>query len=326
MTEKRKVYPPGYRPSVSYGLFFEESVNKYFRISTSSTLWPKNLDLTTVSEMDRFVLRDGNLTYDVRYITHSTSESEIEMKIMKLQKALDDGKVMDSNASFSFLDSSIRSEPQMAATASARAPISDRNHETTRSIPEEDLMNETTKRSTINSVPEANEMQQLILLQKENNRLLKERNQGQARLRRTLNKYSQTSEKKPVQCSDDEQRPSKPVYFQGTNLVKLGARNLDICQYGTLIARKLWDDESLKTCRLLPSRVKGRPSLSPTRSNIWLSAMKHRFSIDDTDEIKPAITAVNQLGSDLALGKRKRPAHMAIEPAEDIANEGTVTI
>ena len=87
-------------------------------------------------------------------------------------------------------------------------------------------------------------MQQLILLQKESNKLLKEIIQGQARLRRTLNKYSQTSEKKPLQCSNDGQRPSKSVVFQGMNLVKIGAPNLDITQYGTLIARKLWDDES----------------------------------------------------------------------------------
>lgn len=241
------------------------------------------------------------------------------MKQTRLQRYIDSGQHLNADDSLRFLNASFSWSDMGEGDVEA-------NHETTRAILEEDLTNETTEFSTISSVPEANEMQQLILLQKESNKLLKEIILGQARLRRTLNKYSQTSEKKPLQCSNDEQRPSKSVVFQGTNLVKIGARNLDISQYGTLIARKLWDDESLKKCRLLPSRVKGRPSLSPTRSNIWLSAMKHRFSIDDTDEIKPAITAVNQLGSDLALGKRKRPAHMTTEPVEDIANEETVTI
>lgn len=76
--------------------------------------------------------------------------------------------------------------------------------------------------------------------------------------------------------------------------------------YAAKLARHLWTDEELSNYRLLPIRGKGRPSLSEDKTNLWVKAMKARFSIDDDEDLRPAIVAINQLGIDLRSGKRRR--------------------
>lgn len=297
MAEKRKILPPGYRPPVAFVLFYEQSVNKYFSISTSSTLCPKDLDLDTVKEMDQFVVVDHKVEYNVQYISHSSSQSEIQLKMEKLQKMLDSGKVIDEDTSFGFLDRSLEANVSKSHDSDS--------HDTVESINSASTSTDTITTSPTSLLSPHNELQQLISLQKQSNNLLEELIRGQGRLRRTISKCALV-EKKSVATSALE--PTEPVHFHGKDLVKIGASNLDMCQYGTMIARKMWNDEELKNGRLLPLRSKGRPSLSPIRSNIWIKAMKSRFSIDDLSDMKQAITAVNQLGSDIGLGKRKRLA------------------
>lgn len=82
---------------------------------------------------------------------------------------------------------------------------------------------------------------------------------------------------------------------------------MHIGAYGTLIARRLWDDEELQSSRLLPQRRKGRRPLSPDRTDKWLKAVTSRFRVhQDSDEVMSAVGAVNQLGLDLKSGKRCR--------------------
>ena len=95
------------------------------------------------------------------------------------------------------------------------------------------------------------------------------------------------------------------VLYEGKDIVRLGRGNLSMMTYAAKLARHLWTDEELSNYRLLPIRGKGRLSLSEDKTDLWVKAMKARFSIDDKD-LRPAIVAINQLGIDLRSGKRRR--------------------
>ena len=91
--------------------------------------------------------------------------------------------------------------------------------------------------------------------------------------------------------------------FNGQNVTTLGDKNMDMSSYGVMLARRMFTDDEIKSSMLFPTRSTARPSLSPTRSQIFREAVTARFGDED---IKEAVVAVNCLGNDLKRGKRKR--------------------
>lgn len=98
-----------------------------------------------------------------------------------------------------------------------------------------------------------------------------------------------------------------PVMFGETNLAHLGNRSDDSATFAINVARHLFSDNEMVVGMLFPKRNRkdARPPLSPTRSNLFKTAIKARFGNDEI-HLETAVYAVNILGNDLKRGKRKR--------------------
>lgn len=150
------------------------------------------------------------------------------------------------------------------------------------------------------------EYRKLCKLMKENNSLLKQQLEESVKTRKLLAKLLQSSKKETTNENERPVVPADPVIYEGTNLLNLGARNMDSRRYSITLARHLWTDDELKGKMLFPRKVNSRAGLSPVRSELFLKSLKCRYhyNSDNEEEIKSAISAVNQLTSDVTRGKR----------------------
>ena len=64
--------------------------------------------------------------------------------------------------------------------------------------------------------------------------------------------------------------PHEPIMVNNVDILKIKPRG-SVSQVGLAVARHLWSDDELTAGQLLKLRAKGRPPLSPVRSNLFKS-------------------------------------------------------
>ena len=220
----------------------------------------------------------------------SVDKYDLEVYKNRLIKRLDKGNI-DLNDSFGFLKSS---------TNESFEPESDSESECDENVANKE--NDQSHDSKLCSLPaESDQMQNLILLElKKQNSLL----QVQITLQKKIFSEMKSIKKKlkPQLETEPKVNPT-PVMYSNVDIASLGSRNLDASQFGVLLGRHLFSDAELEAEMLFPQRSSSRPSLSPTRSNLFLEAVTNRF---DKEAVVEAARAVNCLGNDLKKGRRKR--------------------
>lgn len=287
---KRKIAP--YKATqLHYVLFFLREENKYFVISSASTIYPKDLDIDAVKVLQQFKLKDSLTSFPAIYICHSESKSEMETKMSKMQSYIESGRTIDADSSMRFLRESFN-----------LSPAKEQSVDITES-PESDCE---PSGSQCMQVPSPGISDAILKAIERGNSLLEEILKEQRKLRRNLVKKCHADQKDRTENSDEVPAVLEPVMFEGVNLTSLASRNLCPSNFGLLIARKLWSDDELKSQRLRPQRSTGRPPLSPNRSVIFEQSVLARFPSAGADALSEATAAINQLGNDLKSGKRSR--------------------
>lgn len=328
--------------SIIHVLFFITSENRYFVVPSSSVSFPKDFNANEVKPLEKFVMKDNLECFEALYVCHSLSPSEIDRKQQKLQQYIDRGETVDANSSLRFLrdsftcdveeedeneeghDESWTNEPECSASAAIDVNIARNNRTTSRNDFSDSSVKSELGQSALNDIKEAVEKTNDLIINltsavERNNKLQMAISKSLDRSRKLLTtlvkRFPQIPNKdvsNPTDVDgdaageDENAAPQQSVIYDNVNLVTLGSRNLNMASYGVKIARRLWRDDELAERRLFPVRRKGRPSLDEEKSDLWLNAVKNRFRILDDDDVRPAITAVNQLGVDINGGKRKR--------------------
>ena len=304
MNKKRHISPP--RPFVSpvYLLFYIRDEKKYITMSSTSTLLPKNFHSTKVKEKEVIQLKYSNSFVSAMYISQASTLDELHLKQTLMTKHLDEGGSIDLDSSLGFLRPNIIYEPGLPGASGE--PISVHEADENRNCLNDSMVSEsheaisrTENTSQENSIPllkESIKLQKQILEE-----LVRFRRQEARRWRRSMRDAHVEPPVDQVEGNFEEEM------YNGKDLVKIKPFNMDISQYGTKVSRILWTDEELSEGRLLPRRSTGRSgTLSPNRTLIFKRAVKKRFHLSEDEDLSPAITAVNQLGSDVNRGKRRR--------------------
>ena len=314
---KRRISPPREMRSVEYVLFFLPEENKYVQLSTASTLFPKNLNLKSISPLEEILLKDSFSTFSGLYVCHSSSESEVEIKRVRLQHFIDSGKHLNSESSLKFLNESLRDDSSSQEilpsieTSYTLHNTSSFSELSEVMIESHTVTNETSDREA-STLPEnvtekvlefltvsQKSSTVLVVEQKKTNDILSQLLTETKKVKKAL---KQSSKKEPVEVRENVE----PVMFNDLDLTKIGNKNLDLTNCALKIARTLWTDDELRCSRLFPKREIGdKKPLSPTRSNLFKSTLKRRFQISNED-LDPAVLTVNQLCADIKAGKRRR--------------------
>ena len=320
--QRRTILPPKVHSSVIHGLFFIPMENKYIVVPSSSTSFPKAFNEASVQKLDTFAMKDAFDTFQTYYIGHSSSLSEINRMQQKLQKHIDEGKTVDANSSLRFLRESFsqeenaEEEQEMIPRTSGSISMDASFTTNTLGRSSSHLPSHPTAVDLLERILETLQMisTQIDKLNKRHDDVAKDVDRCRKTLIKVLNKRKGTpaavdTVQAMVEGTTEDHKapgPREPVMHDGIDLVKVGRGNMDIVAYGVRLARHLWSDDDLANGRLLPSRSRGRPSLDEEKTILWSSAVRNRFSLDDDDDIKPAVRAVNQLGVDVKMGKRRR--------------------
>lgn len=279
-------------------------------LTTASTLFPKDLDLSKISPLTEILLRDSISKFKGLYVCHSESKSEIDMKMANLQRHIESGGCINADSSLNFLrnsfneddndtDSTILLEEEEAPRSSSGL-VNDGScndqitqlHNPTESLIEESV---------------SQKLEHLIRVSEKTNKLLSDSLREHARTRKLLGRWLQKLKPHEIEHDSEGTWTVEPVLYNETDLLKIGNKNLDVTNYGLKIARTMWTDAELMESRLLPKReISSKKPLSPNRSDLFKRAIISRFRLHDEDEVYPAIHAVNQLCTDLKAGKRRR--------------------
>lgn len=241
------------------------------------------------------------------YITHSDCKSEIDIMQDRLERYMETGKSVDLDSSLAFLYDTTTSKSKSLHDTKADSPnnfysVSQETFEGDVGPPSAHFAATSNVTATENLERKADKIIKLLTA-------IRDEMLRTWKATVKISKQKTTpSDPAPVASVSAVVDGREPVIHEGTDLVKVGRSNLHIGAYGTTIARILWSDQELKESRLLPLRRKGRASLFPERTRKWMQAVKSRFNIemDDADELRPAVNAVNQLGLDLKCNKRSR--------------------
>ena len=323
MASKREIRPPKSRFNVTetvvHTIFYIPSENKYIVVPSNSTLYPANLDHECVQPLTAFEMKDRLERFEALYVTHSSSYSEIERKQNLLQNYISSGQTLDAKSSLSFLresfgddESSISQSQNLTLSTSEIQPDPPVDFDVTVSSQQAPLETSVLQQMFEKQI-------EILHYQEKSFKLFQTMAKNIERSRKLLYKIANRSVKTGEFATDGNRTeplgsepqvedifPREPVIFEGTDLVSFGKKNANIVSFGLDIARRLWSDDELKNGRLLPRRSRGRPSLSHEKSGLWTKAVQTRFQLDDAEDMRPAIVAVNQLGVDLKSGKRMR--------------------
>ena len=314
---KRKIAPPKAFTPVKYVIFYLQEENKYILLSSSSTLFPKDVDFETIKPLTEVCLTDKLVTFSGMFISQSESETEANTIQKRLQHYIDSGKCIDADASLAFLNDSFSSEDRAdngrdATVTDSSLPdvpvpgCSTGTIDIDGSSVEKCGKNETTReheQGITNTL-----MRALMKKMDTRERILNAILNEQIKTRKVLQKAFPKKTNSGVcrETGDANNQSYESVMFNDKDLVGVGPRNLDVSRYSLRIARIMWDDEELTAGRLFPKRSNGITPLSPGRSATFKKAVISRFNLDDEDDVLPGVAAVNQLCIDLNAGKRRR--------------------
>lgn len=300
MSTKRVILPPKRHGSPFHILFYLPEEHKYIELSTASTLLPKTFDLNQAKPLEAVSLKDKvtDGVINSYYLYHSNDKDDISLRRERLQRMIDSGRHIDKDSSLNFLNSSFCEGDSQLTDADSLPSGVENSVATNASHQRIDDQGETKHLlMTLN-----NNIVENTNLQKE---ILKELQKCRRNTSRILNSLNTDKGRKEPQ--PPESLACEPEVYEGFDLTELKPHNMDLSAFGLKVARKLWTDDELATCRLLPRRDTGRKnSLCKEKSEVFRRAIMKRFHFVDEEDIIPAVTAVNQLGSDLSRGKRKR--------------------
>ena len=300
---------------IGYLLFFFKDDKSYELLTTNSLLLPPTFDFDNAQTKDSFKLKHN---IDARLLAKSTDEADIKRYQRQLEKRLQQNKPLNvTNESLNFFHNDSQDKEM----------TDEETHQSTDEIEVEETFNEQDtsevndrteseidgtgdhrplhKNTFVSSSDNGSASNGAILHQLQlNAKYLKSSLRVQEKI------YNELKMCRKHLTKDGRSRFAAPspqkvpvVMYKGENLTKLGDNNMDMSLYGVTLARRLFTDEEIMSAMLFPQRSTARPSLSPTRSQIFREAVTARFGDED---IKEAVVAVNCLGNDLKRGKRKR--------------------
>lgn len=202
---------------------------------------------------------------------------------------------MNQTVSDSPLTSTILVDNNHSSSSEESDPDSDKN--TVRNEDSQNLSNTETKKSSYD--------QQIINILNKQTKILEK---GAIVQKKCLNQLK--SIKKVLSQKNNQQEDVHvnvaPIIFNGIDLVKLGHNNYDASQFGLVLGRTLFTDAELSAGMMDPKRVNSRVPLSPNRTMLFKQVVEARFQRKSS--IEEAVSSLNQLGTDLKRGKRKRRA------------------
>ena len=79
----------------------------------------------------------------------------------------------------------------------------------------------------------------------------------------------------------------EPIFFNDTNLLMLGKKNLDHVQYAIYLTRYIFSDAELKNHSFLPKKINSKPTLDIGKSNLIKQAVLARFQLAEDSDVSP---------------------------------------
>lgn len=279
------------RDPLAIYFFFKED-GKYDTLSTNSLLLPNGFEYEDAEPKEMYRLKPG---INARLLAKSTDEADIKRYQILLEKRLQLNRTLNvTEESLNFFNSVDEDDDERQV---ATEPAPDENSTDIGSAPtlSQQSENDSCSNAAILRQLQSNEKCLKLSLK------VQEKIYQELKLCRKHLTKGDRSLLLPPSAND-----MKEVHFEGQNVTILGDKNMDMSSYGVTLARRLFSDDEIQSAMLFPTRSTARPSLSPTRSQIFREAVTARFGDDD---IKEAVVAVNCLGNDLKRGKRKRKSY-----------------
>lgn len=289
-------------PRHYYLLYFYEE-KSYSIVPAISTMFTSSVDHHAIKQN---ILLRNNVAAKVMLI--SNSKQDLEVAHDRLEARLDESKSFDARkSSLGFLcDNASCDDDEVCEPSEEQTRCGTSQRSNSQSINPVEHDNSTDEEIVEERIQaETSIMNEVLKQLKRCNKLQHQHLNEQVKCRKILTKLLKRS---PGGTEDNHTVSPDPVIYNGVDLTSLGPNRLDVSNFSLLVARKLWKDEELMKNRLFPKRNTSRGSLSPNRSKTFESAIRSRFRCadDDDDDLRVAINAVNQLGSDIKSGKRRR--------------------